>query len=144
MTFLSRQEIINKGLMFLMCTFFLFPSLVFAGDPDSDSNNIGHDVARIKVMVNRPHYKEVDIIHDINDKLLATYSKYDKMVKIWDKQSHLLLSEYHLPIGEIEALFSNKMNLFAKSKKSFYKIDLSTRIVLQLWFFQAHYLLNFL
>ena len=47
--------------------------------------------ARIKTMVNFPHYKEVNIIHHINERLMATYSKYDRKLKIWDKSNFMIV-----------------------------------------------------
>lgn len=111
--------------MLLVCAFFLFPSLLFADDTNTGGDNISHDGAIIKTIVNIPHYKEVNIVHKINERLLATYSKHDKKLKIWDRSKFLLIAEYDPTEGEVNQLFSIGGQLFAKSQSAFYRIDLA-------------------
>lgn len=75
------------------------------------------------VVINNGHLNDVNIIRDINSRFVATYSKHDKLVKIWDKNSLELLAEHHLPQGDIRALFSIDNILFAISKSALYRID---------------------
>ncbi|MCP4744822.1 MAG: hypothetical protein GY874_01580 [Desulfobacteraceae bacterium] len=112
--------------IFLIYSFFLFPSLIFAGANNANSNNIGHNAARIKTIVNIPHYNGINIAHKINEKLIATYSKHDKKLKIWDRSKFWLITEYNISGSEVNQLFSIGEKLFMKSQSAFYKIDLAT------------------
>lgn len=109
----------------------MLPHLILAYEQDKRTVSKGDRNNKIKTVVNRKHINGVQIIHDIDDKLMATYSKHDKKIKIWDKTRLILLSEYNVNEGEINEIFSIGKKLFAKARDAFYKIDLTNGVIEQ-------------
>ncbi|WP_419659393.1 uncharacterized protein Dvar_82830 [Desulfosarcina variabilis str. Montpellier] len=88
---------------------------------------------RVKTMVNRKHLKNVHIKHNIDQSLVATYSRNDQMLKIWNKRYGKLISEYKVQDGPGMAIFALKGAVYIQTTRALYRIDIHKDSITQIF-----------